>query len=42
MKDARLNQELKSYLKFVFEQEYNMLTNFYANHELLVDEELLN
>lgn len=31
---------MNSYLKFVFEQEYKMLINFYPTHSLLVDENL--
>ena len=39
-KDKRRVNEMETYLKFVFEQEYKMLMNFYPSHELLVDEEL--
>ena len=41
MGDVAFKKELEAYLKFVFEQEYKMLLNFYPNHELLVDEELM-
>ena len=40
MRDTRLTQELKTYLKFVFEQEYKMLKSYYPNSKLLVDNEL--
>jgi 23S rRNA A2030 N6-methylase RlmJ len=40
MRDTRLAQELKTYLKFVFEQEYKMLLSYYPNSKLLIDEDL--
>ena len=39
-KDNRLKDELKTFLKFAFEQEYRMLRTFYPNHKLLVDLDL--
>jgi len=40
MNDKRLTNELETYLKWVFEQEYKMLTSYYPNSKLLVDENL--
>lgn len=42
MKDDRLNKELETFAKYVFEQEYKMLLNFYPNHKLVADEEKRN
>ena len=40
MADVRFKTELENYIKFVFEQEYRMLVQFYPNHDKLVDKDL--